>query len=121
MALDYGACRDRTLVVNTPAPGAEVELVPRIGAGRTHRFLLTKLRVVIHDFTHQLFDHILAERSIPAARQFRHGLGNGGNDLVRVERVRLTCGGGVLCKKVLDQIDNQAMQAWPFFGLVLII
>jgi hypothetical protein len=42
-------------------------LVSRSRVRSTHHFLLTKLRVIIHNFTHQLFDHILAIRRITAA------------------------------------------------------
>ena len=44
-------------------------LMPRIGARCTHRFLLTKLCIIIHNFTHQLFDHILADAAVLSGSQ----------------------------------------------------
>jgi hypothetical protein len=37
----------------------------------------TKFRIVLHDLTHQMFDHLLADDAILLARQFRDRLGKG--------------------------------------------
>ena len=39
--------------------------MPRVGAICPHRVLLPKLRVVVHNFAHQLFDYLLSD---PSAR-----------------------------------------------------
>ena len=37
----------------------------------------TKFRIVLHDLTHQMFDHLLADDAVLLARQFCNGLRNG--------------------------------------------
>ncbi|MGA3310839.1 MAG: hypothetical protein ABSD08_19840, partial [Xanthobacteraceae bacterium] len=64
-------------------------LVPCVGARPAQFVLLPIFRVIIHNFTRQLFDHILAARGILAASQFRHRFCERGDDFVRIDRFRL--------------------------------
>jgi hypothetical protein len=41
--------------------------VPSVRAAYTCRVVATKLSVIVHDFTHQLFDQVLADHTVLAA------------------------------------------------------
>ena len=41
--------------------------VPRMRPDFTYRMFSTKLRVIVHNFTHQLFDQLLADQAVLAA------------------------------------------------------
>jgi hypothetical protein len=66
-----------------------VALVPCIGTDCTCSGVSTKLCVIIHNFAHQLFNQLLADRTILTAGQFCHCLCNRCNHLIGIDRVWL--------------------------------
>jgi hypothetical protein len=83
--------------------------------------LLAKFGVIIGDFTRQLFKHGLPADAVEAAGQFGHRLGDGGQYFIRIDRFRLVHGDRIFGEKAVDGFDDQAVQARPFFVLVLFV
>lgn len=83
--------------------------------------MLAKFGIVIGDFTRQLLKHGLAAGAVEAAGQFRHRLGDGGHDLIRIDRFRLVGRHRIFGEKAVDGFDDQAVQARPFFVLILLV
>ena len=54
----------------------------RVRADRGGRLFLAKLAVVVHNLTHQLLNHLLAEDAILLARQFCDCLRDRVDDLI---------------------------------------
>jgi hypothetical protein len=77
--------------------------MPGRGAGPAHFVLLPVFGVVIHDLAHQLLDHGLAAGGILPVGQFRYRFGDGGNDFIGIDRVRLFAGDGILGKKAVEK------------------
>src|SRR5271165_6802658 len=89
-------------------------LVPCIGADGACSGVPTKLCVIIHNFAQQLFNQLLADRTVLTARQFCHRLCNCCNHLIGIDRVWLAGCRGILSIKVVDQFDHLAMKAGSF-------
>jgi hypothetical protein len=83
--------------------------------------LLAKFGVIIGDFTRQLFKHGLSAGAVEAAGQFRHRLGDGGQYFVSIDRFRLVDRHRIFGEKAVDGFDDQAVQARPFFVLILFV
>src|SRR5215471_8400264 len=94
-------------------------LVPCIRADRTCSGVATKLCIIIHNFTHQLLNHLLADRTILAASQLCHSLGNCCNHFVRINGVWFAGCGRMLSKKIVDQVDHHAMKTWSLLVISL--
>jgi hypothetical protein len=99
---------------------AGLNLVPRVGAGSSGDVVLAKFGVIIHDFMHQLFNYFLTDLGVLATRQFRHGLGNRVYHFVRIDRIRLASRCRMPSKEIIDQLDNQAMQARSILVFILL-
>ena len=56
--------------------------VPRMRPNCACRVFSTKLRIVVYNFAHQLFDQLQADRTILTASEFRDRLGDGDNGAV---------------------------------------
>jgi hypothetical protein len=69
-------------------------LVPCIRADCTCSSVSTKLCVIIHNFARQLFNQLLADRTVLAASQFCHRLCNCCNHFIGIDRLWLAGLGG---------------------------
>jgi hypothetical protein len=82
---------------------------------------LAEFSVVFANFAYQLLDHRLAARVIQAASQFSYGFGHGGDDLVGIDGIGLVGRYRIFGKETVDGFDDQAVQARPFFVLILFV
>jgi hypothetical protein len=89
--------------------------MPRAGYRSAELVLLAKFGVVFHDFLHEALDQLLPVGALHAAGHFRHDLGNRGDNLFAVDGVRLIFRNGIIGKEGVDGIDEQTVQAGPFF------
>ena len=88
---------------------------------RSQGVLLPKFGVVIGDLAHQLFDHGPATGLVQGTGQFGNRFGNRDNDFVRIDGIRLVGRYRIFGKKAVDGFDDQAVQARPFFVLILFV
>jgi hypothetical protein len=87
----------------------------------SQRILLAKFGVVFCNFTRQLLEHGLPAGAVEAAGQFSHRLGDGGHYLVGIDRFRLVGRHRIFGEKVVDGFDDQAVQARPFFVVIVLV
>jgi hypothetical protein len=73
---------------------------------------------VFHNFAHQGFDYLLANRTILAARQICHCFCNRRNYFISVDRVWLPRHRRIIAEKILDQFDHHAVEARALFGVL---
>jgi hypothetical protein len=85
----------------------------RAGSGRAEGVLLAEFGVVIRHFAHQALGHRFAIGVVEARSQLGHHLGDSGDDLVGIDSVRLVVGDGIFGVEVVDDFDQQAVQARP--------
>src|SRR4029077_486959 len=78
----------------------------------------TKLCVEFHNFAHQGFDYLLANRTVLAARQICHCFCKRGNYFISVDSVWLPRHCRILGEKILDQFDHRAVEARALFGVL---
>src|SRR6202011_513890 len=74
-------------------------LMACIRADSTCSRVPTKLCVIIYNLAHQLFNQLLADRTVLAARQFCHSLCNGSNHFVSINHVWLAACRRIFSKK----------------------
>ena len=92
----------------------------RRGAG-AQGILLAEFLIVFADFPGQLLDHGLAAGGVEGTGQLRHGLGDSGNDFVRIDGVGLGRRYRKFGEKTVDGFDDLAVQARPFFVKVVLV
>src|ERR1700720_1187519 len=74
----------------------------------------TKFCIIIHNLAHQLFNQLLADRTVLTVRQFCHSLCNCCNHFVSINRVWLAACRRIFSKKIFDQLQHPAMKARSF-------
>ena len=84
----------------------------------TRRVFSTKLSIIVHNFTLQLFDQLLPDHAILAAcylgDRFRDGI-NHFIGFIGIDIVVTRQPSGMFGKEIIDQINHQAMEAGRFW------